>query len=179
MPNSLLITGESGVGKSFALSRAMDILGSMQFAGFLGLRETDGESSEDSGWRIHGFNGVSGLLAHASIKTRCRLGHLGVDMELFERCVESENAVLSHADAVIIDEIGIIGGWSSNFMRFTEAAMESSTPTVAIVRKKSGEFSDRVKARADIELWTVTRDNRDTISTDIARWVRALDRSGA
>ena len=156
----------------------MNSLGSMQFAGFLGLREADAESAGGPAWRIDGFNGVSGLLAHVSIETGHRLGLLGVDMELFERCVESEHAALSSADVVVIDEIGIIGGWSSRFKRFATAALESTTPTVAIVRQKSGEFSDQVKSRADIELWTVTRENREVVSADIARWVRALSQSG-
>lgn len=178
VPNNLLITGESGVGKSSALSRAVDSLGPMRCAGFLGLRHTVGETARTPAWRIDGFNGVSGLLAHTSIKTGHRLGRLGVDMELFERCVASENAALGSADVVIIDEIGIIGGWSGKFVRFTETALDSSTPTVAIVRQKSGELSDQVKLRADIELWTVTRENREIISTGIAQWVRALTQSG-
>jgi nucleoside-triphosphatase THEP1 len=178
MPNNLLITGESGTGKSSALSRVADDLSSLRTAGFLGLRETIVESAESPAWRIDGFNGVSGLLVHTSIKSRHRLGSMGVDMQLFERCVATENAAMSSADIVIIDEIGIIGGWSDRFLRFTEAALDSSTPTVAIVRLKPGDFSDQVKSREDIELWTVTRDNRETIDTNIAHWARALNQTG-
>ena len=152
----------------------MDNLRSLRIVGFLGPREAHSRSVGSPGWRIDGFNGISGLLAHPSIQTRHRLGLLGVDMELFERCVASEYAALRSADVVVIDEIGIISGWSKNFRKFTETALESSTPTVAVVRQKPGEFSDRVKLRNDVVLWTATRDNRETISSDIEDWIMAF-----
>lgn len=178
MPNNLLITGESGVGKTSALSSAVDSLGSVEIAGFLGPRNAGLESSGGAGWRIDGFNGVAGLLAHSTIQTRYSIGRLGVDMELFERCIASEYAALSMANVVIIDEIGIIGGWSIEFQRLVESALASTTPTVAIVRHKPGDFSDRIKSRTDVEIWTVTLENREFVSTDIAKWVRARSESG-
>ena len=118
---------------------------------------------------------MSGLLAHASISGRHRLGLLGVDMALFERCIASEFAKITSADVVIIDEIGIIGGWSREFEKFVRRALDHDVPTVAIVRQKSGELSDEVKSRGDVESWTVDRDNRDWISGDIALWVESFD----
>ena len=177
MPNNLLITGESGVGKSSALSSATDSLGPMEIAGFLGPREAGLDSSGGSGWRIDGFNGVTGLLAHSSIQTRHSIGRLGVDMELFDRCIASEYAASSTASVVIIDEIGIIGGWSIEFQRLVESALDSTAPTVAIVRQKPGDFSDRIKSRDDVEIWTVTLENREFVSIDIAKWVRARSES--
>ena len=174
MPNNLLITGESGDGKSFALSSAADSLGPMEIAGFLGPREAGLDSSGGSGWRIDVFNGVTGLLAHSSIQTRHSIGRLGVDMELFDRCIASdEYAASSTASVVTIDEIGIISGWPIEFQRLVESALDSTAPTVAIVRQKPGDFSDRIKSRDDVEIWTVTLGNREFVSIDIAKWVRA------
>ena len=175
MPNNLLVTGESGVGKSTALKQATEHIGSRTIAGFLSPRVVDDRS--DSGWRIEGFNGVSGLLAHASISGRHRLGLLGVDMELFKRCIAAETAVVGRADTLIIDEIGIIGGWSSEFRRFARRALDSHIPTIAIVRQKSGELSDEVKGRDDIEIMTVDKENRDIVASEIARWIGSFGSS--
>lgn len=173
MPYNLLITGESGIGKSTALSQSVEFLSKRRIAGFLSPRVvTDGS---DPGWRIEGFNGVSGMFAHASIRGRHRMGLLGVDIDLFERCISSETSALSRSDLVIIDEIGIIGGWSEAFRQFAERALDSTVPTVAIVRQKSGDFSDRVKSRDDVEIWTLNREIRDVMPGDIARWVEATD----
>ena len=54
-----------------------------------------------------------------------------------------------------------------------ESALDSTAPTVAIVRQKPGDFSDRIKSRDDVEIWTVTLGNREFVSIDIAKWVRA------
>ena len=94
-------------------------------------------------------------------------------MELFDRCIASDYAASSTASVVIIDEIGIIGGWSIEFQRLVESALDSTAPTVAIVRQKPGDFSDRIKSRDDVEIWTVTLGNREFVSIDIAKWVRA------
>ncbi len=171
MPNNLLITGESGVGKSTALIEAIEYLEPRTFTGFVSPRSNIG----DSGWMIESFNGDEGLVAHPSINSRHRLGLLGVDMELFERCVASEAASLGKTETVIIDEIGIIGGWSTEFKKFVLAALDSRVPTLAIIRKKSGEFSDQIKLRSDVKIWEVNTRNRDSISREIAQRVRLFD----
>jgi nucleoside-triphosphatase THEP1 len=53
--------------------------------------------------------------------------------------------------------------------------MESTIPLVAIVRKKFGDLSDRVKQREDSVLWTVTQQNRDDMAGEIARWIESFD----
>ena len=121
------------------------------------------------------MNGDSGLLAHPSILTRHRIGLLGVDMELFERCVATEARSLYDAELLVIDEIGIIGGWSAPFRKFVQSALDSRIPVVAIVREKSGEFSDKVKLRSDIELWSVDVNNREAQIHEIVYWVKNLD----
>jgi nucleoside-triphosphatase THEP1 len=171
MPNNLLITGESGIGKSTVLNEAVEYLEPRSFAGFLSPRH----AVRDSGWMIESFNGDEGLLVHESILSRDRLGSLGVDMALFERCVASEAASLDSVETVVIDEIGIIGGWSTALMKFVLDALDSRVPTIAIIRQKSGEFSDQIKLRPDILIWDVDTNNRDSIPKEIASWVERFD----
>jgi nucleoside-triphosphatase len=173
MPNNLFLIGESGVGKSTALAQAAEFLAPRAISGLLSPRLTDGELN--SGWRIEGFNGVSGLVVHSSIESTRRMGSFGVDIDLFERCVEAESGALADADLVIIDEIGLFGDWSNSFREFVTSALDAEVPVVAIVRRKRGEFSDEVKLRSDAESLLVTQDRRDSLPGDIARWVEAFD----
>ena len=171
MPNNLLITGESGIGKSTALSEAVEYLEPRSIVGFLSPRI----STVDSGWMIESFSGVEGLLVHSSIVSPHLLGSLRVDMELFERCVTSEAASLADTETVVIDEIGIIGGWSDAFMKFVSDALDSRTPLIAIIRQKKGEFSDQIKLRPDVEVWKIDMSNSDSIPTKMASWVERFD----
>mgnify|MGYP002630748522 FL=1 len=173
MPNNLFITGESGVGKSVALAAAAEELFPRRISGFVSPRNTVG--GVDQGWSIEGFNGVSGVVTSRDIVSDHQLGTSGVDMELFDRCVEAELESYASSDVALIDEIGIIGGWSPRFIAYVEQVMESTIPLVAIVREKSGYLSDRVKQRDDSVLWTTTLQNRDDIAGEIARWVESFD----
>ncbi len=173
MPNNLLITGESGVGKTTVLAASVELLKPPKMSGFLSPRLSDDGS--DPGWRIIGFGGVSGLVAHPSIRGRHRLGLLGVDLELLNECVATESETFETADLVVIDEIGIIGGWSRSFKEFVNNALDSFVPVIAIVRQKKGEYSDQVKLRDDVNMLEVTAANRNTIRRDIIRWVEALE----
>ena len=173
MPNNLFIAGESGIGKSGALAAAAEELFPRRISGIMSPRNVIG--GVDQGWSIEGFNGVSGVVASRDILSDRQLGSYGVDMELFDRCVAAESESHVRSDVVLIDEIGIIGGWSARFVEYVERAIESTIPLVAIVRQKSGELSDRVKQRDDSVLWTVTQQNRDDIPAEIARWVESFD----
>ncbi len=173
MPNNLLVTGESGIGKSTVLLEAAEFLRPRALSGFLSPRVSDAQA--DSGWMIEGFNGVAGLIAHPTIESEHRMGAFGVDMDLFERCIDAELESLGNADVVMIDEIGIIGGWSEIFRDYVTRVLDSEVPVVAIVRLRDGDFSDQIKLRDDTETWTVTVENRNSISGEIARWAEAFD----
>ena len=126
MPNNLLITGESGIGKSTVLMEVVDFLKPRAMSGFVSPRVSDAQA--DSGWMIEGFNGVAGLIAHASIESEHRMGAFGIDMDLFERCIDVEQESLGGSDVVVIDEIGIIGGWSEKFRDYVVRVMDADVP---------------------------------------------------
>ena len=172
MPNNLLLTGVSGVGKSTVLTEAAELLKPRAISGFLSPRTTGAGSQ--SGWLIEGFNGVSGLVADPSITSTLNMGAFGVDMELFNRCVDVEMASFVGSDLVMIDEIGIIGGWSQRFQAYVTRVLDDTIPVVAIIRSESGVFSDQIKLRNDVELWTVTEQNRSSLAGDIASWVNGV-----
>lgn len=173
MPNNLVVTGASGVGKSTSLALAAESLNPRKISGFISPRQRDGDPT--SGWLIEGFNGVSGLVADSSIKSKHRLGSFGVDLDLFDRCVLNEVDSLDATDLVMIDEVGIIGEWSTEFVRFLSRVLDSTVPSVLIVREKPGDLSDQVKSRSDVDLMVVTEQNRETAPGDIQRWVEDHD----
>ena len=44
---------------------------------------------------------------------------------------------------------------------------------VATVARQGSGFIEKVKKRADIELWEVTRKNRDRMASDVLSWLGA------
>jgi len=49
----------------------------------------------------------------------------------------------------------------------------SEIPVVAIIRARGGGYVDEVKSREDVELWEITRENRDIISAQAFSWVQS------
>ncbi len=50
------------------------------------------------------------------------------------------------------------------------ALLDSPHTTVSIVHPTAAGFAERVRKRNDVELWTVTTANRDSLAETIVRW---------
>lgn len=170
MPNNLLITGPSGIGKSTVLRNAAEAMKDLRVRGFLSAEIV--ESGHRVGWSVEGLSGLSGTLAHGSIESEFMLGSIGVDMELLEQIVTKEFLSCEPADLLVIDEIGIIGGWSETFEKAVSLAFDSETPVVAVLREKAGRLEDGVRQRTDVETLSVTAMSRNTLPEVVGRWVR-------
>ena len=170
MSNNLLITGPSGSGKSTAVRSAIQSVNNLHVRGFLSTDIV--ESERRVGWTIEGLGGLSGVLVHSNIQSQFMLGSLGVDMELFERIIEIELLSNEPADLFVVDEIGVIGGWSESFIEAISIALDSETPVVAVLREKSGRLEDAVRQRADTEVISVTTADRHARPKIIERWIQ-------
>ena len=172
-PHALLLTGPPGVGKTTALRRAAELLSDLTIRGF-----TTGEirqAGERVGFRIETLGGDEAVLAHVNIRSPHRVGKYGVDVAALDRVVETELSAIG-ADVILIDEIGKMETFSKTFAERVEALLDSGAAVVATVGQRGGGFIAAVKKRPDVELWTVSRANRDEIPREIADWVRKRNR---
>jgi nucleoside-triphosphatase len=169
-PHALLLTGPPGIGKTTAMRRAAEELSDLKIRGF--MTEEIREKSQRVGFRIETFDGTDAVLAHLKIRSPDRIGKYGVDLTALDRIAKEQLSRCYAGEVIFIDEIGKMETLSSYFVEKAESLLNSSVVLVATVGQRGRGFMEDVKRRPDVELWTVSRSNRDRLPADIAAWVR-------
>ena len=160
MPHNLLLTGPPGCGKTTAVRRVIDALGSRKLSGF--YTEEIRLSNQRVGFRAIGLNGSSAVLAHVDFRSTHRVGRYGVDVDAFEAVVRSELDPPSEAtEFIVIDEIGKMECLSRVFVDIVSQLLDCRVPVLATVAAKAGGFIAEVKARDDVEITTLSPRNPD------------------
>jgi nucleoside-triphosphatase len=106
-------------------------------------------------------------MAHVDIRGRSRVGRYGVDVEAIDRVVKTELALEPGIDLYVVDEIGKMECLSARFVAAVEALLDSGCPLLATVAQRGAGFIADAKARSDVEIWEVTRSNRDHLPEKI------------
>lgn len=128
-------------------------------------------SGKRMGFRIRSLDGRQSTLAHIDITAGYRVGQYGVDVgavdDIIDHCQSSDR----HTDLYLIDEIGKMECFSAKFTRFITELLDLRFTLVATIALKGGGFIDQVKSRPDVEIWQVTKQNRDQLSDQILDWL--------
>jgi nucleoside-triphosphatase len=166
----LLITGSPGVGKTTVLTKTVDVLRERgcRVGGMLsrevreeGVRvgfEIIDLSSDERGW-----------LAHVNQKTGPQVGKYRVNLADLENVgAKAIVDAVEDCDVIAIDEIGPMELFSEKFRNAVKTALQSSKLVIAVVHwKAKDKLVNDVKAREDAEIFTVTPENRETLSKTI------------
>jgi nucleoside-triphosphatase len=170
--HALLLTGVPGVGKTTVVRRAAEKLRERRrrVRGF--TTEEIRRGRERVGFRIETFDGESAVLAHVSIRSEYRVSRYGVDVAALDRVIGKALALSPRPDVYLIDEIGRMECFSAKFPAAVEDLLDAKQPVVATVALRGGGFIEAVKRRADVELRTVTRSNREEMPSRVLEWVR-------
>jgi len=176
MPNDIakkiLLTGPPGCGKTTVIRRIVNALNGLRLAGF--YTQEIRQHGHRVGFEAVGLGGPSATLAHVDFHHRHRVGRYGVDLEGFEAIVEQdlrqagEGVVL-----IVIDEIGKMECMSRVFVETVTRTLDRPVPVVATIAAKGGGFIAQVKARPEVEIVTVTTENRDRLADELSRLVQA------
>jgi nucleoside-triphosphatase len=164
---NLLVTGLPGTGKTTLIINLAERLKELRPAGF--YTEEIREGGTRKGFELRSFDGKKGLLSHVDVRSRRRVGKYGVDVSGFERFLESIPFGAPKTELVIIDEIGRMECLSSKFRNLAVEILDSEKPLIATVALKGSGLIAEIKARPDIQLFEITRQNRDGLLAEILR----------
>ena len=163
----LLITGSPGVGKTTIIRKVAASLARRRLGGFFTREIRAGR--ERRGFQLVTFDGREWLMAHADIRGPHRLGKYGVDVAAVEAAASA--LAPGRAELYLLDEIGRMECLSPAFVAAVRKLLDSPTTVVATVALRGDGLIAEVKQRADTEIWTVTRANRDDLPARVVAWL--------
>ena len=167
--HALLITGSPGCGKTTIVKKLAAALPDKQIRGF--LTSEIRHAGRRVGFALTTIAGDQRLLAHVDFDSRFRVGRYGVDVGALDAIVDEALALDDAAELYLVDEIGKMECFSTKFCTAMRALLNSGRPLVATIGLRGGGFMAEVKARDDVEIWTVTSSNRDEVPHRILRWL--------
>jgi nucleoside-triphosphatase len=168
--NVLLITGIPGIGKTTVIKKVVSSLTGLNIQGF--YTEEIRINTMRHGFNLVTFQGERYLMAHVDSASAYRVGKYGVDVAAIDRVLTLTLSEDCNPDLYIIDEIGKMECFSGLFVTRISALIDSGKPVVATIALKGGGFISAVKNRQGVELWEVTKKNRDVLPGRIVSWAR-------
>lgn len=170
----VLLAGRPGVGKTTVLRRTAELLAreGVRAAGFYT------EEIRDDGDRRTGFRGVplaggsEAVIADVELEGGPRVSRYGVDVDAVDRLAERTLDPADDAVVVLVDEVGKMECLSDVFVERMRALLEGPRPVLATVGAGGEGFREEIRRRPDVELWRVTRENRDGLPDRLAEHLR-------
>jgi nucleoside-triphosphatase len=168
----LLLTGNSGVGKTTVLIKIVNSLKAegISVGGMISREAREGNLRV--GFEIINLtNNRRGWLAHVTQRTGPKIGKYHVNLEDLENIgAKAISEAVEKCGAVAIDEIGPMELFSQKFKQAVTKALESKKLVLAVVHAKArDQLINEVKRREDAEVFTVTLANRDILSEELRK----------
>jgi nucleoside-triphosphatase len=165
----LLLTGAPGVGKTTIIRRVAERLTGRHIAGFY-TEEIRARGGRE-GFRLTTFDGRDVVMAHVKLRTNARVGRYAVDVAAIDAAALTALRPDEAVELYMVDEIGKMECLSTQFVTAMRRLLQSSQPVVATVALKGPPFVEEVKTGRGVELWHITRENRDQLPAAVMRWL--------
>ena len=166
---NLLITGLPGVGKTILVKKLSEALKSFHPIGFYTAEIR--EEGERKGFELISLEGKKGLLSHQDIKSPYQIGSYKVDIKSFDDFLESISFFNPLTRLIIIDEIGKMECLSGQFKKLLKEILDSEKWVIATIALKGSGLIAEVKGRKDVQLFEITKKNRDSLLKEISDFV--------
>jgi nucleoside-triphosphatase len=121
-----------------------------------------------TGFDVITLDGRTGPLSRKGVRGGPRVGRYTVDLEAFE-AVGVSALQDEAADAFVVDEIGAMELHSRAFRDAVLLLLDDPRPLLATIRWRPEPFCDAIKARPDVSLVEVTRENREDLVGVVTR----------
>ncbi|MCJ7578034.1 MAG: NTPase [candidate division Zixibacteria bacterium] len=156
-----LLTGHPGVGKTTIIKKLIEKL-KLPAGGF--YTEEIREDNMRTGFAIVTLSGLKGVLAHRNFKSRYKVGDYGVGVYTLDKIgVKEIQMCLVEKKAIVIDEIGKMELLSPEFQEAVKKALDADNLVLGTITLARHPFAEKVKARDDVKIYEVTRENQDHV----------------
>jgi nucleoside-triphosphatase len=169
---NILITGRPGVGKTTLIKTLTDRMSGFNRIGFYSQEVR--ENGLRKGFELVSLDGKKEILAHINVQSGYRVGKYQVNLKGFEWFLTEICFTDPDANMVVIDEIGKMECYSSRFRELIQRIMDSDRILVATIALRGDPFIESLKHRKDVRLYTLTRENRDSLISVLDNILRAL-----
>ena len=160
MKKHIFLTGERQIGKSTAVSKALQMLNVTPG----GFRTAGANVKED------GSSDVMLYPAEMRPEDGQKAAHRMPDKrEAYPEIFDTYGASLLKRPAklILMDELGFLESDAKTFQQTVCETLDGATPVLGVIRNKKTAFLDAVRTRDDIILLTLTKENRDFIPEKI------------
>ncbi len=161
-----MLTGPPGIGKTTVIQKVLKGI-DLKAGGFFTQEMRKG--GRRVGFSLKTLEGEEGVLAHIDYKGRYRVGKYVADLPLFEAMALSAlDRGLRGKELIVIDEIGKMELFSQRFQEMVKQVLDrEERHLLGVIHQGSGVFVDAVRKRGDVEVMSVTYENRDDLPSQI------------
>jgi nucleoside-triphosphatase len=171
MKRHILLTGHPGIGKTTLIQSVIEPLADLHPVGFYS-RELREEGAR-VGFELVSLNGRKEILAHIHLESPFKVSKYAVNIRGFENFLV-ELHLTGEKKLVIIDEIGKMESFSSEFKKLVRSLLDSSATVIATIPIRGDLFIEQIKNRHDVHIYQVTKKNRNDLVNTIIKEIRTL-----
>jgi len=173
MKRVYLLTGRPGTGKTSIIKQA--IVGMKSKAGGFYTEEIRSQGVR-KGFRLVTLDGRSAILAHIDIHSQYNVSKYGVDIESLDGVgVSALHHAAEECDLVVIDEIGKMELFSTNFREAVLHIIDSEKKVLGTIMLSPHPWADAIKRQPQVNLISVTRANYHQVLEELRHWLKGID----
>lgn len=173
MRNKVLLSGEPRVGKTTALKKIIQMIGEGNCIGF--YTEEVRNEFDRVGFDCVSLDGKRQRIADVNLHSDIRMGRYGIDIEAFEDfALQAISNSSSTSKIIIIDEIGPIQFLSTKFKQQINNILTGPNCVIGSIFYNKHPDVDEIKKIPGIKIYSMTRENRNTILENILHDIQDL-----